>query len=322
MHGATGRLRQSRALLPEGGPRFRRCSAAQHSCLTSSLGPRTLLGGLGRRVEDSSADRGRAEGLDLKAAGPSTIRPAVLTGWESCDPRRPHVGLRHVRCGRGRWGSFPSGSQHEGFHLHLLPCRQILYRLTPQLSPAVSRSRRYRAALAWGCWRSRESLRSLGNCCPFAGSFQETLSGLSAGASLCPWCRVNTPPYCFPELAESSWSRVPSSRLRCCPQREECLSGAPSSLHREWLRADPGTPLCLAASVLSLKGAERVITLKMEIPGSMPPLIQEMLENSEGHEPLTPSSSGHTAEPSPSVSPSSLEPSGVGQSPLLQWDTF
>ncbi|KAB0373103.1 hypothetical protein FD755_014762 [Muntiacus reevesi] len=69
---------------------------------------------------------------------------------------------------------------------------------------------------------------------------------------------------------------------------------------------------------ISAKGAERVITLKMEIPGSMPPLIQEMLENSEGHEPLTPSSSGHTAEPSPSVSPSSLEPSGVGQSPLLQ----
>lgn len=31
-------------------------------------------------------------------------------------------------------------------------------------------------------------------------------------------------------------------------------------------------------------GAERVITLKMEIPGSMPPLIQEMLENSDGVE--------------------------------------
>lgn len=35
---------------------------------------------------------------------------------------------------------------------------------------------------------------------------------------------------------------------------------------------------------LFLTGAERVITLKMEIPGSMPPLIQEMLENSEGLE--------------------------------------
>lgn len=59
----------------------------------------------------------------------------------------------------------------------------------------------------------------------------------------------------------------------------------------------------------------------MEIPGSMPPLIQEMLENSEGHEPLTPNSSGNTAEHSPSVSPSSVETSGVSQSPLLQWDT-
>lgn len=73
---------------------------------------------------------------------------------------------------------------------------------------------------------------------------------------------------------------------------------------------------------LSLKGAERVITLKMEIPGSMPPLIQEMLENSEGHEPLTPSSSGNTAEHSPSISPSSVENSGVSQSPLVQWDAF
>uniref|UniRef100_A0A9L0QWF3 Retinoic acid receptor beta n=1 Tax=Equus caballus TaxID=9796 RepID=A0A9L0QWF3_HORSE len=69
---------------------------------------------------------------------------------------------------------------------------------------------------------------------------------------------------------------------------------------------------------ISAKGAERVITLKMEIPGSMPPLIQEMLENSEGHEPLTPSSSGNTAEHSPSISPSSVENSGVSQSPLVQ----
>ncbi|KAF3827087.1 hypothetical protein GH733_002573, partial [Mirounga leonina] len=67
---------------------------------------------------------------------------------------------------------------------------------------------------------------------------------------------------------------------------------------------------------ISAKGAERVITLKMEIPGSMPPLIQEMLENSEGHEPLTPSSSGNPAEHSPSTSPSSVENSGVSQSPL------
>lgn len=73
---------------------------------------------------------------------------------------------------------------------------------------------------------------------------------------------------------------------------------------------------------LFFKGAERVITLKMEIPGSMPPLIQEMLENSEGHEPLTPSSSGNTAEHSPSISPSSVENSGVSQSPLVQQDTL
>lgn len=32
---------------------------------------------------------------------------------------------------------------------------------------------------------------------------------------------------------------------------------------------------------ISTKGAERAITLKMEIPGPMPPLIREMLENPE-----------------------------------------
>nr|XP_056713857.1 retinoic acid receptor beta isoform X2 [Euleptes europaea] len=69
---------------------------------------------------------------------------------------------------------------------------------------------------------------------------------------------------------------------------------------------------------ISAKGAERVITLKMEIPGSMPPLIQEMLENSEGHEPLTPSSTGTTAAHSPSISPSSVDNSSVSQSPLVQ----
>ncbi|XDV44871.1 hypothetical protein PO909_013089 [Leuciscus waleckii] len=71
---------------------------------------------------------------------------------------------------------------------------------------------------------------------------------------------------------------------------------------------------------ISAKGAERVITLKMEIPGSMPPLIQEMLENSEGLE----SSSGGVssraagAPPgscSPSLSPSSAQSSPPTQSP-------
>ncbi|XP_069716243.1 retinoic acid receptor beta isoform X1 [Phaenicophaeus curvirostris] len=69
---------------------------------------------------------------------------------------------------------------------------------------------------------------------------------------------------------------------------------------------------------ISAKGAERVITLKMEIPGSMPPLIQEMLENSEGHEPLTPASNGNAAEHSPSISPSSVDNSSVSQSPMVQ----
>ncbi|XP_039199619.1 retinoic acid receptor beta isoform X5 [Crotalus tigris] len=69
---------------------------------------------------------------------------------------------------------------------------------------------------------------------------------------------------------------------------------------------------------ISAKGAERVITLKMEIPGSMPPLIQEMLENSEGHEPLTPSSTVTTADHSPSISPSLVDNSSITQSPLVQ----
>ncbi|XP_061872901.1 retinoic acid receptor alpha-like isoform X2 [Colius striatus] len=59
---------------------------------------------------------------------------------------------------------------------------------------------------------------------------------------------------------------------------------------------------------ISAKGAERVITLKMEIPGSMPPLIQEMLENSEGMDVLG-GQAGNLDPPlgncSPSLSPSS-----------------
>ncbi|XP_053717967.1 retinoic acid receptor beta-like [Synchiropus splendidus] len=46
---------------------------------------------------------------------------------------------------------------------------------------------------------------------------------------------------------------------------------------------------------ISAKGVERVISLKMEIPGCMPPLIQEMLENSEGHEGPGPVSSSPPA---------------------------
>ncbi|XP_037610321.1 retinoic acid receptor alpha-A isoform X4 [Sebastes umbrosus] len=69
---------------------------------------------------------------------------------------------------------------------------------------------------------------------------------------------------------------------------------------------------------ISAKGAERVITLKMEIPGSMPPLIQEMLENSEGLESGAAGSRPSGAPPgscSPSLSPSSAQSSPATQSP-------
>lgn len=64
-------------------------------------------------------------------------------------------------------------------------------------------------------------------------------------------------------------------------------------------------------------GAERVITLKMEIPGSMPPLIQEMLENSEGLDNLaagSPKLLPPTPVPPGSCSPS-LSPSSTHSSP-------
>ncbi|XP_044193657.1 retinoic acid receptor alpha-A isoform X1 [Thunnus albacares] len=69
---------------------------------------------------------------------------------------------------------------------------------------------------------------------------------------------------------------------------------------------------------ISAKGAERVITLKMEIPGSMPPLIQEMLENSEGLESGAAGGRTSGAPPgscSPSLSPSSAQSSPATQSP-------
>ncbi|XP_033497528.2 retinoic acid receptor beta-like isoform X1 [Epinephelus lanceolatus] len=56
---------------------------------------------------------------------------------------------------------------------------------------------------------------------------------------------------------------------------------------------------------ISAKGAERVVTLKMEIPGSMPPLIEEMLEdlqNLEKHSEerrVEANTSQHTHTPSP-----------------------
>ncbi|KAF3704572.1 Retinoic acid receptor alpha [Channa argus] len=69
---------------------------------------------------------------------------------------------------------------------------------------------------------------------------------------------------------------------------------------------------------ISAKGAERVITLKMEIPGSMPPLIQEMLENSEGLESGATGARPSGAPPgscSPSLSTSSAQSSPATQSP-------
>ncbi|XP_041701495.2 retinoic acid receptor gamma-A isoform X2 [Coregonus clupeaformis] len=56
---------------------------------------------------------------------------------------------------------------------------------------------------------------------------------------------------------------------------------------------------------ISTKGAERAITLKMEIPGPMPPLIREMLENPEAFEDQT-ESSGESSPPP--VPPASTKP--------------
>eukprot|EP00070_Physeter_catodon_P033892 XP_028340786.1 retinoic acid receptor alpha isoform X2 [Physeter catodon] len=71
---------------------------------------------------------------------------------------------------------------------------------------------------------------------------------------------------------------------------------------------------------ISAKGAERVITLKMEIPGSMPPLIQEMLENSEGLDTLSGQAGGGGRDggglaPPPSSCSPSLSPSSNRSSP-------
>uniref|UniRef100_A0A671KGZ1 Retinoic acid receptor beta n=1 Tax=Sinocyclocheilus anshuiensis TaxID=1608454 RepID=A0A671KGZ1_9TELE len=61
---------------------------------------------------------------------------------------------------------------------------------------------------------------------------------------------------------------------------------------------------------ISAKGAERVISLKMEIPGSMPPLIQEMLENSEGQDGQSSSErSGSGKNSSSSTEPKASAPS-------------
>uniref|UniRef100_A0A8C6NZ98 Retinoic acid receptor gamma n=1 Tax=Nothobranchius furzeri TaxID=105023 RepID=A0A8C6NZ98_NOTFU len=54
---------------------------------------------------------------------------------------------------------------------------------------------------------------------------------------------------------------------------------------------------------ISTKGAERAITLKMEIPGPMPPLIREMLENPEAFEDQTDSNESALPPPPPPPPP-------------------
>uniref|UniRef100_F6VXM9 Retinoic acid receptor gamma n=1 Tax=Xenopus tropicalis TaxID=8364 RepID=F6VXM9_XENTR len=59
---------------------------------------------------------------------------------------------------------------------------------------------------------------------------------------------------------------------------------------------------------ISTKGAERAITLKMEIPGPMPPLIREMLENPEAFE-----DGAETPKPSERPSSESKVPDVTGE---------
>ncbi|TSL61222.1 Retinoic acid receptor gamma-A [Bagarius yarrelli] len=58
---------------------------------------------------------------------------------------------------------------------------------------------------------------------------------------------------------------------------------------------------------ISTKGAERAVTLKMEIPGPMPPLIREMLENPEAFEDQ-PECNESKTEPAPPPPPPSTVP--------------
>lgn len=59
-----------------------------------------------------------------------------------------------------------------------------------------------------------------------------------------------------------------------CPQRG--VRGELGKVAPRGMCHCPLKPFCP-----SIAGAERAITLKMEIPGPMPPLIREMLENPE-----------------------------------------
>ncbi|XP_036070114.1 retinoic acid receptor beta [Oryzias melastigma] len=66
---------------------------------------------------------------------------------------------------------------------------------------------------------------------------------------------------------------------------------------------------------ISAKGAERVISLKMEIPGSMPPLIQEMLENSDGQDGQSSGNTSTKAGAAPSSTDSPPKASDAPESP-------
>ncbi|KAI1902420.1 hypothetical protein AGOR_G00044580 [Albula goreensis] len=66
---------------------------------------------------------------------------------------------------------------------------------------------------------------------------------------------------------------------------------------------------------ISAKGAERVISLKLEIPGSMPPLIQEMLENLEGQQEAEEQGANHSPDSTPSAPPKPRTTPGPAPSP-------
>lgn len=63
---------------------------------------------------------------------------------------------------------------------------------------------------------------------------------------------------------------------------------------------------CCNVILFSALGAERAITLKTEIPGPMPPLIREMLENPEAFEDQTESNDSPPPPPPPPPPPSTL----------------
>lgn len=66
---------------------------------------------------------------------------------------------------------------------------------------------------------------------------------------------------------------------------------------------------------LLIAGAERAITLKMEIPGPMPPLIREMLENPEMFEDDSSQTGPHPKTPSEDEVPGGQDKRGQSPQP-------